>query len=97
MNSTFRHAAALLAVCRLMSAALGTQTPEALVRVMPALRGPDFVDDDKREETVVHLVGKVGRWMNIPLYAISYDKNWSPAIVRPGGNPYELATCCLPS
>jgi len=96
-SSTCRHAAALLAAYRLMSAELGTQTPEAFVRAMPALRGPDVVDGDKRDETVIHLVGRVGRWMNIPLYAISYDNIWSPAIVRPGWNRYKLATCCLVS
>jgi len=94
-SSTCRHAAALLAAYRLMSAELGMQTPEALISVMPALRGPIVTADDKPDETVVHLVGKVGRRMSIPLYAISYDSIWSPAIVRPGGNRYKLATCCL--
>jgi len=33
--------------------------------------------------------------MNIPLYAISYNSIWSPAIFRTGRNRYKLATCCL--
>jgi len=94
-SSTCRHAAALLAAYRVMSAELGLQTPEALILAMPSLRGPDLPADGKPDETVVHDVGKVGRRMNIPLYAICYGSIWSPAVVRPGGNRYKLATWCL--
>ena len=94
-SSTCRHSAALLAAYRVISAELSLQTPEALISAMPALRGPDFKADENSDETVVHVVGMVGRRMNIPLYAICYDHIWSPAIVRPGGNRYKLATCCL--
>ena len=94
-SSTCRHAAALLAAHCVMSAELSLQTPEALISAMPALRGPEVKADGKSDETVVHVVGIVGRRMNIPLYAICYDNTWSPAIVRPGGNRYRLATFCL--
>jgi len=94
-SSTCRPAAALLAASRLMSAELGMQTPEALINVMPVLRGPIVTANDKPDETVFHLVGKVGRRMNIPLYAISYNSIWLPAIVLLGENRYKLATCCL--
>jgi len=95
MSSTCRHAAALLAAYRVMSAELSLKTPEALVSAMPVLRGPDVTADGKPDDKVVHVVGMVGRRMNIPLYAVCYDNIWSPAIVRPGGNRYKLATCCL--
>jgi len=71
-SSTCRHAAALLAAYRMMSAELGLHTPEALICAVPSLRGPDMTADGKPYETVVHDVGKVGRRINIPLYAICY-------------------------
>ena len=94
-SSTCRHAAALLAAYRLMAAALGMHTPEGLISVMPALRGPIVPADDKPDKTVVHLVREVGRRMGISFYAISYDTIWSPAIISPGRSLYKLATCCL--
>ena len=92
---TCRHAAVLLAAYRVMSAELSLGTSEALISAMPALLGLDMTADGKPDGTVVHVVGMVGRRMTIPLYAICYDNIWSPAIVRPGGNRYTLATCCL--
>eukprot|EP00168_Porphyra_purpurea_P016966 TRINITY_DN5670_c0_g1_i1.p1 TRINITY_DN5670_c0_g1~~TRINITY_DN5670_c0_g1_i1.p1 ORF type:complete len:346 (+),score=24.02 TRINITY_DN5670_c0_g1_i1:242-1279(+) len=94
-SSTCRHAAALLTVHKMMSAELGMRTLEALMTAVPALSGPDVLVNDKPDETVIHFVGKVGRRMNIPLYAISYGEIWSPAIVRRGRSRYKLDTCCL--
>jgi len=85
-SSTCRHASALLAAYRVILAELSLQTPEVLIRSMPALGVPDVKADANSDETVVHVVGMVGRRMNITLYAVCYDNIWSPAIVRPGGN-----------
>jgi len=94
-NSSCRHATALLAAYGELTTDFGVPTPETLLRAVPLLAGPNDSSDGKPGDTVVHLVSKVGKRLNIPLFAVSYMMVWAPAIVRPGGNRSKLATCCL--
>jgi len=94
-SSTCRHASALLTAYAAMASEMGLRTCEALLSAVPSLAGPTDATDGKPADTIVHLVGKVGKRLNIPLYAVCYMMVWAPTIVRPGGNRYKLATCCL--
>jgi len=94
-SSTCRHAAALLAAYGLMASEVGVSSLEELLSLLPALEGPSDGAGGKPGDTVVHFVVKVGKRLNIPMYVTSYVHVWAPAILRPGGNRYKLATCCL--
>jgi len=94
-SSTCRHAAALLAAYGVMASEMGVSTIEELLSIFPALDGPSDAADGKPGGAVVHFVVNVGKRFNIPMYVTSYVDVWAPAIVRPGGNRYKLATCCL--
>jgi len=94
-SCTCRHAVALLrAVDELGLDVAAINLPD-LFTACPALLGPLRDDgDDEPVGTITYLAMYLGKRNNVPVYAVFYDDAWTPVVVRPTANKFNLATCC---
>jgi len=94
-SCTCRHASALLRAIDELGQDVAAMNLSDLFTACPALLGPLRDDSDERSVgTITYFAMYSGKRNNVPIYAVFYDDAWTPVVVRPTANKFNLATCC---